>query len=84
MTFDEWYNELEGYGLRSERAMSDIEPASPEQLELWLRAAYDQGVGSVLPVVTNLLKHAVYDREISDECIAAVQQAESFLALNRD
>lgn len=42
-TFNDWWNEQEGFGFRSERAHSEINPGSPEALERWLRVAYDQG-----------------------------------------
>lgn len=46
MTFDEWFNEIEGFGLRSERFYSEIDPDSRtdgQALVSWLRAAYDIG-----------------------------------------
>lgn len=37
MSFDEWFNELEGFGLRSERV--------PDSVDIeWLKAAYKQGL----------------------------------------
>jgi hypothetical protein len=38
-TFSDWYEEMEGYALRLERAVHDLGPKA----EAWLRAAYDQG-----------------------------------------
>ena len=38
-TFNDWYEEPEGYALRLERAVHDLGPKA----EAWLRAAYDQG-----------------------------------------
>lgn len=32
-------------------------------------------------IVSNLLEHAVYDRERNDECAAAVEAAESFIGV---
>lgn len=46
MTFDEWFNEIGGFGLRSERFYNEIDPddsTDPEALVSWLRAAYDVG-----------------------------------------
>jgi hypothetical protein len=42
--FDQWWNQLEGFGLRSERFYADVDRADPAQLVQWLRAAYMQGV----------------------------------------
>jgi hypothetical protein len=41
--FDQWWNQLEGFGLRSERFYADVDRADPAQLVQWLRAAYMQG-----------------------------------------
>lgn len=50
MTFDEWFNEIEGFHLRCERFYDDAEaykhrcePGEVDVLLKWLRAAYDVG-----------------------------------------
>jgi hypothetical protein len=47
MTFDQWLNEIEGYSVRQERAMSDIRNcvAKGETTDIikWLMAAYAMG-----------------------------------------
>lgn len=80
MAFEDWFDEIEGFGLRSERALNDL-GASKATAIAWLRAAYEHGQSEAKPVIQGLLDHAVYDREKSDECIAAVEAAESFLSL---
>lgn len=46
MTFLEWYNELEAFCLRSERAFDEIGPRDPIALQKWLEAAYNAGLHS--------------------------------------
>jgi len=47
MTFDQWLNEIEGFSLRQERAMSDIRncvaKGETEDIIKWLMAAYAMG-----------------------------------------
>ena len=44
-TFEDWWNEIESFGLRSERfheSMTQFSPTGkPVNMELWLRAAFD-------------------------------------------
>ncbi len=47
-SFNEWFNELEGYSLRSERFLDSLDAftskeALAKSMILWLKAAYDQG-----------------------------------------
>ena len=47
MTFNEWLNEIEGYSIRHERAMSDIRncvaKGETDDIIKWLMAAYTVG-----------------------------------------
>jgi len=47
MTFDHWLNEIEGYSVRHERAISDIRKCvakgKTEDIIKWLMAAYAMG-----------------------------------------
>jgi len=45
MTFNEWLNEGEGWGVRRERMLEDIQvdPDNMNSLFKWLKAAYDAG-----------------------------------------
>ena len=47
MTFDQWLNEIEGYSVRQERAISDIRNCVAEgktdDIIKWLMAAYAMG-----------------------------------------
>ena len=47
MTFDQWINEIEGYSIRQERAMSDIRncvaKGKTDYIIKWLMAAYAMG-----------------------------------------
>jgi hypothetical protein len=47
MTFDHWLNEIEGYSIRQERAMSDIRncvaKGKTDDIIKWLMAAYAMG-----------------------------------------
>ena len=47
MTFDHWLNEIEGYSIRQERAMSDIRncvaKGETHDIIKWLMAAYAMG-----------------------------------------
>lgn len=47
MTFDEWFNEVEVYSLRSERFYDNLidyyQGDNAEIIEKWLRAAYEAG-----------------------------------------
>jgi hypothetical protein len=47
MTFDHWLNEIEGYSIRQERAMSDIRncvaKGETDDIIKWLMAAYTMG-----------------------------------------
>jgi hypothetical protein len=47
MTFDHWINEVEGYSVRQERAMSDIRncvaKGKTDDIIKWLMAAYAMG-----------------------------------------
>lgn len=45
--FDQWFNELEGYHLRSERIMDDCEvqdEIARKRLITWLREAFEAGM----------------------------------------
>lgn len=39
----EWLHEYEGYGLRSERLLADIERADSKTILEWIKAAYTEG-----------------------------------------
>lgn len=41
-SFNEWFNEVEAFGLRSERFYDECDPPN-ELFEKWLKAAYEQG-----------------------------------------
>lgn len=47
--FDKWFNELEGFSFRSERAIDDLFYASEtnnvEMIKQWLYAAFEAGYG---------------------------------------
>jgi hypothetical protein len=49
MTFDQWLNEIEGFSLRQERAMTDIRNSvangETDDIIKWLMAAYAVGHG---------------------------------------
>lgn len=49
-SFDDWYEPLEGFGFRFERAINQVQPVSVEALEVWLRAAYDVGRAAPPPL----------------------------------
>ena len=42
-TFDDWFNEPELYGVRSERLHAILEPKQWDVVEKWLTAAYYHG-----------------------------------------
>ncbi len=51
MTFNEWFYEVEGFALRSERFYEDLEyyaeddaPRVPKRVLEWLKAAYEVGL----------------------------------------
>ena len=51
-TFETWFNQVEAYGLKSERfydivALHQNNPVYAESLVAWLRAAYEAGQESV-------------------------------------
>lgn len=41
--FEDWFNEIENYGTRSERFLNEIENMSDDRLCEWLRAAFECG-----------------------------------------
>jgi hypothetical protein len=41
--FDDWFNELEGFGLRSERFWEDAKQGHTPRMILWLKAAFEEG-----------------------------------------
>lgn len=49
MTFDEWFNEIEVFSLRSERFYNDLDhhkegsEGSYNRMAVWLKAAYEAG-----------------------------------------
>ena len=43
MNFDEWFWELEGYHIRSERFWDDVEQGRKRELYEWLETAYKMG-----------------------------------------
>jgi hypothetical protein len=45
MSFDDWFYEVENYGLRAERFYEDLQRAmdDPTRMVEWLKAAYEQG-----------------------------------------
>lgn len=44
--FEEYFHQLEGFGLRSERFYDDVKAADPEMMTRWLRAAFTAGADS--------------------------------------
>lgn len=51
--FEEYFHELEGFGLRSERFYDDVRTADPEIMTRWLRAAFEQGAKSAFKITEN-------------------------------
>ena len=46
-TFDEWYNEIEGFGTRGERAeLMASSTVQPIEIRKWLRTAWELGAKS--------------------------------------
>lgn len=46
MTFEDWFNEIEGYALRGERFYDDLEffrGDNPQIILRWLKSAYEAG-----------------------------------------
>jgi len=43
-TFDDWFWELEGYHIRSERFWDDVDNDRRRELYEWLRTAYNVGI----------------------------------------
>jgi hypothetical protein len=47
LTFDDWWNEIESFGLRSERFYDSMQHFSNNgqtaNIEVWLRAAFEAG-----------------------------------------
>jgi len=41
--FDDWFYEMEGFGLRSERCASDFDAQNWNTMVEWLRTAYQMG-----------------------------------------
>lgn len=57
MTFEEWFNEIEGYSFRQERFWDDYRKTikgdlGDDRLVDWLKAAYNEGVKSVTVPIT--------------------------------
>ena len=51
--FDEYFHQLEGFCLRSERFYEDVKTADPDMMTRWLRAAFMQGAESALKITEN-------------------------------
>jgi len=52
-TFEDWFEELEGFSFRSERFFQHLELAETQQernefCEKWLRTAFDMGKGNIM------------------------------------
>jgi len=43
MNFDDWFYEMEGYGLRAERFWSDYDAKDQIAMMKWLRTAHQMG-----------------------------------------
>jgi len=43
MSFDDWFWELEGFHIRSERFWDDVESNRREEIYKWLQTAYEMG-----------------------------------------
>lgn len=43
MTFESWFDELEGYHIRSERFWDDFESQDRDAMLEWLKTAYEMG-----------------------------------------
>lgn len=41
--FDDWFYEVEGYGLRSERFWFNIDSKNNEIIKKWLQSAFEMG-----------------------------------------
>jgi hypothetical protein len=55
LLFDEWFYEIEGYGLRAERLFEDMPCLTQQEstrLIGWLKAAYSQGAEDALKHVS--------------------------------
>jgi hypothetical protein len=44
--FLDWYDGQEGFGLRSERAVEELEPSNMVRLRQWMFAAFEAGRAS--------------------------------------
>jgi hypothetical protein len=43
--FEDWFNEIENYGMRSERFSEELRNITPQRAEEWLRAAWKTARG---------------------------------------
>ena len=43
-SFDEWWNEVEGFSLRSERALDGLGVSSAAHLEFWMKACWNAAI----------------------------------------
>jgi hypothetical protein len=55
--FLDWYDGQEGFGLRSERAVEELEPSNMLKLRQWMFAAFEAGRASrnILFIIGGLL-----------------------------
>lgn len=59
-SFEKYFNELEGYHLRSERFYEELRSMTPERMVEWLRAAFIEGAKCAANDTLNLVHHRLY------------------------
>ncbi len=59
--FDQYFNELEGFTLRSERFYGELEVADPRRIKQWLEWAFYSGCRAAMQYDVDLLRKL--DRE---------------------
>jgi hypothetical protein len=76
-TFEDWFDELESFSLRSERFLVDAERNKPDQIMIeWLRAAFEAGRDEVESSKTGVGKTGDGDSESRIKKLADI--AETF------
>jgi hypothetical protein len=59
--FEQWYNESQGFAVRSELIISEVRPKDPIILKEWLNAAFVAGQQQMIDQMHHLMKHTIME-----------------------
>ena len=74
--FLDWYDGQEGFGLRSERAIEELEPSNMLKLREWMFAAFEAGRASRNAGLLSQLNTGLAGTESAGGCIVGAARVQ--------